>query len=133
MHASLWVLRLFPGHFKNFAFLAVGEVDVQSFEGQEHLQRQRQEIEETLKYCACYCHKRGLAATYEIAFGTDPVQEFTELASRVVSEYPNSVSKLIFVRTSMLTRWLHNLTPLILQRRLHLEDRQMVLVPMKIG
>jgi K+ transporter len=55
MHALLWVLRLFPGHFKNLVFLAVGEVDAQSFEGQEHLQRPRQQIEETLRYCTSYC------------------------------------------------------------------------------
>ncbi len=35
MHALLWVERLFPGHFKNMIFLAVGEVDAQSYEGQE--------------------------------------------------------------------------------------------------
>jgi len=136
MHTLLWVLRLFPSHFKNLVFLAVGEVDAQSFEGQEHLQRLRRQVEETLEYCTCYCHRHGIAATYSIAFGTDPVEEFTKLTDRIMSEYPNSVcfaSKLIFVHTSVLTRWLHNQTPLILQRRLHLADRQMVLVPMKIG
>jgi amino acid transporter len=136
MHALLWVLRLFPGNFQNFVFLAVGEVDAQSFEGQEHLRRLRQQVEETLRYCVCYCHRRGLAATYVIAFGTDPVEEFTKLSNRVMSEYPNSVafaSSLIFARANVLTRWLHNQTPLILQRRLHLADRHMVLVPMKIG
>ncbi|MBV8576019.1 MAG: APC family permease [Acetobacteraceae bacterium] len=136
MHVLQWVLRPFPGNFKNFVFLAVGEVDAQSFEGQEHLRRLREQIEETLKFCTNYCHNRGLAATYVIGFGTDPVEQFTKLTDQVMSEYPNSVcfaSKLIFSRTSVLTRWLHNQTPLILQRRLHLADRQMVLVPMKIG
>jgi K+ potassium transporter len=37
MHALLWVNRLFPGHFRNVIFLAVGEVDAQSYEGAEHL------------------------------------------------------------------------------------------------
>ena len=136
MHSILWVFRLFPKHFKNFLFLAVGEVDAQSFEGQEHLEKLRGEIEDSLTYCVRYCQGQGVAAGYSIAFGTDPVEQFTALSKKITDEYPNSVcfaSKLIFVHTSVLTRWLHNQTPLILQRRLHLDDRQMVLLPMKIG
>jgi len=48
MHALLWVNRLFPGHFKNFIFLAVGEVDAQSYDGAEHLERVRQTITASL-------------------------------------------------------------------------------------
>jgi hypothetical protein len=44
MHALVWVQRLFP-HYSNFIFLAVGEVDAQSYEGQQHLNRLQQTIE----------------------------------------------------------------------------------------
>src|ERR1700757_3677291 len=43
-HALVWVQRLFP-HYKNFIFLAVGEVDAQSCEGQPHLRRLQETIE----------------------------------------------------------------------------------------
>ncbi len=136
MHTMLWASRLFPNYFKNFIFLAVGEVDAQSFEGQENLERLRVAMEKSLGVCVAFCHRHGLAATYEIGFCTDPVEEFDRLAERVLEKYPNAVcfaTKLIFPRVNMLTKWLHNQTPLILQQRLHLAGRQMVLLPMKIG
>jgi hypothetical protein len=71
-----------------------------------------------------------------LRFCTDPVEEFTRLSERVLAKYPNAVcfaTKLIFPRVNMLTRWLHNQTPLILQQRLHLAGYQMVLLPMKVG
>jgi hypothetical protein len=135
MHVLEWVQRLFPGHFKNFIFLAVGEVDAQSYEGEEQLRVLRSKIEAALGYYTSYCHGRGLAAISYVAFGTDPVDEFSKLTQQVLREFPNSVcfaSKLIFSNVNLLTGWLHNETPLILQRRLHLADQQMMLVPMKV-
>jgi|SRR5450830_258270 len=136
MHALLWVQRLFPGHFKNFVFLAVGEVDAQSYEGQEQLQRLREVIEASLRYYVQSCNKHGLATDYRIAFGTNPVAEFAALAEKVMNEYPNSVcfaSKLVFARVNFLTAWLHNQTPQEIQQQLHLTGKHMVLLPMKVG
>jgi len=135
MHTLLWVPRLFPNHFKNYVFLAVGEVDAQSFEGHEQLDRLRVTMEKSLSICVAHCHRHGLAARFEIGFGTDPVEQFGKLAERVMKQYPNAVcfaTKLIFVRVNMLTRWLHNQTPLALQTKLHLSGHQMVLLPMRI-
>ena len=136
MHALLWVQRLFPGHFKNFAFLAVDEVDAQSYEGQEQLHRLRQTIEASLRYYAESCKRHDLATEYRVAFGTDPVAEFAALTEQVMNEYPNSVcfaSKLVFAKVNFLTAWLHNQTPLEIQQRLHLTGKHMVLLPMKVG
>ncbi len=136
MHALLSVLRLFPGHFRNFLFLAVGEVDAQSYAGPEKLQKLQETIEKSLHYYAGFCHRHGFAAEYRIAYGTDPLTEFTELARRTMDEYPNSIcfaSKLVFAHAGFLTAWLHNKTPLALQARLHLEGRQMIILPMRVN
>jgi hypothetical protein len=136
MHALLWVQRLFPGHFRNFIFLAVGEVDAQSFAGPEKMQKLREAIEKSLRYYTGFCHRHGLAAEYRMAFGTDPLTEFTKLTQQVMDEYPNSVcfaSKLIFPRSTLPTAWLHNKTPLAMQERLHLEGRQVIILPMKVN
>ena len=136
IHTLLWVLRLFPNHFKNFIFLAVGEVDVQSYNGQGALRTLRYTMENSLRYYVNYCHRHGLAAEYYVGFGIEPVEEFTKLADQVFEKYPNSVcfaAKLIFERVNFLTRWLHNRAPLDLQERLHLTGRQMVLLPMKVS
>ncbi|PTB19683.1 amino acid transporter [Trinickia symbiotica] len=135
MHALLWVQRLFPGHFRNFIFLAVGEVDAKAYEGEEHLDRLQREITQSLAYYVGQCQKHGLAAQQRAVFGTEPVQEFVSLAQQTMAEYPNSVcfaSKLIFKRVNFLTAWLHNRTPLEIQSRLHQEGRQMVLLPMNV-
>lgn len=41
--------------------------------------------------------------------------------------------KLIFKQVNILTRWLHNHTPLEIQTRLHQQGKQMVLLPMNVG
>jgi amino acid transporter len=135
MHALIWVQRLFP-HYRNFIFLAVGEVDAQSYEGQQHLRRLQETIEASLRYYVRYCHHNSFPAEARIAFGTDPGAEFIKLAEKTMNDYPNSVcfaSKLIFSRANFLTAWLHNETPLFIQRRLHIKGKQMVLLPMRVG
>jgi len=100
MHALLWVQRLFPGHFRNFVFLSIGEVDAQSYDGQGALRTLQYTIENSLRYYVNFCHGHGLAATSRIGFGTDPVEELSKLTEIVTQEFPNSVcfaSKLIFV------------------------------------
>ncbi|AJX35304.1 APC family permease [Burkholderia oklahomensis] len=136
MHALLWVNRLFPGHFRNVIFLAVGEVDAKSYDGEEHLERLRRTITSSLDYYVAHCRRHGIAADYRIAFGTHPIVEFMRLAEETMDEFPNSVcfaSKLIFRRVNFLTAWLHNQTPVELQARLHQQGRQMVLLPMNVG
>jgi len=136
MHALLWVIRLFPGQFRNFIFLGVGEVDSECFEGQQKLNALREALESSMRYYVAYCHRHGLAADYLISFGTNPLLDFEKLAEQAVNKYPSSVcfaSKLIFANGDFLTKWLHNQTPIALQEQLHLNGRQMVLLPMRIG
>jgi amino acid transporter len=136
MHALLWVQRLFHGHFKNFVFLSVGEVDAQSYDGQGALRTLQYEIENSLRYYVNFCHGHGLAATSYLAFGTDPVAELVKLTDQVNREFPTAVcfaSKLIFANENFFTRWLHNQTALAIQQRLHIIGQQMVILPMKVA
>jgi amino acid transporter len=135
MHALLWVQRLFPGHFKNFVFLSIGEVDAQSYDGKGALRTLQYTLENSLRYYVNFCHSHGLAATSHIGFGTDPVEELSKLTEIVAKDYPNNVcfaSKLIFEHDNLFTRWLHNETALSMQHRLHLKGMQMVILPMRV-
>jgi amino acid transporter len=135
MHTLLGVRRLFGEHFRNFIFLAVGEVDAKSYEAEGELRTLRYTIENSLRYCRNFCHAHGLAAASYYSFGTDPVAELAKLTTKVMDEFPNSVcfaGKLIFQHDNVLVRMLHNQTGLALQRRLHLEGRQMVILPIKV-
>jgi amino acid transporter len=133
MHSLLWVRRLFPDQFRNFIFVRSGEVDTQSFGGEERLRDMTRQVDETLDYFVSYCHAHGLAATSFKAFGTDTVSELSRLCERIIAEYPNAIvfaSKLIFENESWWVRMLHNQTALAMQRQLHLRGIQMVILPM---
>ncbi|MGI9025002.1 MAG: amino acid transporter, partial [Burkholderiaceae bacterium] len=98
----------------------------------EHL---RIEANVSLSYFVNFCHSHGLAAKSYLAFGTDAVEEIAELSDRVRTEFPGAIfltSKLITESENFMTRVLHNQAALALQRRLHLEGMQMVILPMKI-
>ena len=136
IHTIMWVLRLFPDHFKNFIFLSVGEVDTQSFDSNATIRSMQYKTENTLCYYASFCEAQGLQATWHMAYGTDPVQALDELTQKIYEEYPNSVcfaAKLIFSNDNFLVRLLHNQTALSLQRRLHRRGQQVVILPMKVS
>lgn len=135
MHTLLAVRRMFPGHFKNFVFISVGEVDSESYRGTEELAHMTADVEASLGEYERYCQRRGLSAASQAAYGTDAAQELARLAERLMETYPNAVffaSKLIFGRDNLFTRLLHNQTALAVQRRLHLKGIPMVILPMKV-
>jgi amino acid transporter len=135
MHTLLWVQRLFPHHFKNFVFLAAGEVDTECYDGKDSLSALQGKIENSLKYYISFCHSHDQAATSFQVFGCDPVDDLTRLTEKVAQQFPNCVffaSKLIFQHDNFFTRWLHNQTALTMQSRLHLRGMQMVILPMKV-
>ncbi|HPE74304.1 MAG TPA: amino acid permease, partial [Candidatus Competibacter sp.] len=62
MYALKWLNELFPGHFKNFVFISVGEVDAESYGGKGALRSLQYQIENSLRYYVNYCHYQGWAA-----------------------------------------------------------------------
>jgi amino acid transporter len=135
MHTILWVMRMFPDHFKNFIFLSAGVVDIESFQGQQTLETMKQQVSENTQYFVKYCQQYGLAAESYSVYGTDFVNQLVKLSEEVNVKYPNCIffaSKLIFDHDNWITRLLHNETPMLLQRRLHNEGHQMVILPMKL-
>lgn len=134
MHTLLNVIRLFPRHFKNFVFLSAGVVDVESFAGENTLINMQNDVNTNLQYFVDYCRQYGMSAEAYAAFGTDIVEELTKLAVKVGKKYSNSIffsSKLIFENDNFITRFLHNETPFALQRHLHMEGKELVILPMK--
>jgi amino acid transporter len=135
LHALLWVLRMFPGHFKNFMFVNARTVDSHAYGGEGALEQMREDAAQTLEYFVDFCQSHGMAAASYIGFGTDAVEEVTRMCEQISREYPNSIfftSKLIFASDNWFTRLLHNQAALAVQRRLHLEGLQMVILPMNV-
>lgn len=135
LHALLWVQRMFPDHFRNFIFVNARTVDSHSYGGSEDLKLLQMEANVSLTYFVNFCNSKGWAAKSYLAFGTDPIAEAVKLAQQVQAQFPNSIffaSKLVFERENWLIRLLHNEAALAIQRRLHLQGQQMVILPMKI-
>ena len=135
IHTLLWVQRLFPNHFKNFIFISAKAVDAQSYGGSEQIEKLKATLERALAFYVDYCHANGLASTARFSLGIDRVDELVKLAEEIQREYPASVfftSKLVFRNENWITRLLHNQTALALQRKLHLNGMQMVILPMQL-
>lgn len=135
IHTLLWVQRMFPDHFKNFVFINARTVDVRSYGGAEALEAAKKGAQETLDYFVNFCHSYGLAAKSYLAFGTDPVADYTHLSEKVAGDFSNCIffaSKLVFQDENWFTRLLHNQAALALQRRFHFKNMQLVILPMKL-
>jgi amino acid transporter len=135
IHTVLWVQRLFPNHFKNFIFISAKAVDAHSYGGTEQIAQLRETLERSLAFYVDYCHANGLASASRFSLGTDRVEELVKLAEGVQKDFPNCVfftSKLVFHSENWVTRLLHNQTALALQRHLHLNGMQMVILPMQL-
>jgi hypothetical protein len=135
LHALLWVMRMFPGHFRNIVFLSARTVDAHAYGGEGEIERLRAAANRTLDDFIAFCRSHGMPATARLGFGTDPVDTLTGMCRELSAEFPQAVfftSRLVFRRDNLLTRLLHNQAALAIQRRLHFDGLQMVILPMKI-
>ena len=136
LHTLLWVQRLFPGVFKNFVFLTVGEVDSETFAKEEIFKKHyRKDLHEIVEKYRLFCSEHGLPSDGLFSYGVDDNEELIKLAIQVQVDYPDCIffaSKLVFVDENWWSRLLHNNTSTFIQRQLHLRGMQMVILPMKI-
>ena len=135
IHTLLWIQRLFPGHFRNVHLIRAITVDARTVSKPERLAIQAKTASDARVQVQAFCAKFGLYFSYSIAYGTDPVEELTNLAIQAVSEFPDCVcfsNKLIFPPEKRLGEWLHNQTALGLQRRLQSEAIPLVIIPIKL-
>jgi amino acid transporter len=136
MHTLLWAQRMFPGHFKNFIFLSVGIVDVDSYESDKALAKMQTKVEKRLRYFVNYSHQNDLPAKSLCDYGTDPVEKLVVMADQIKEEYKNPIffaARVTLKNENWLMRLLHNETPVSLQRNLHLRGMQMVILPVLLG
>ena len=136
LHTVLHVPRMFGNTFKNFVFLEVGAVDAGNFKGAAEIEALRAHtIEEADKYVA-WAHSRGFGAAAFTSVGVDVMGEVVKLAHRAAEKFPNHVffaGQLLFTHETYLTRWLHNHTALVLQRRFYLANLPFVVLPIRVG
>lgn len=135
MNCLLEIKKLFPGIFKNFIFVTVGEVDSNTFREEKKWRDMRNKTKAILRKYKNYCNANGRFAKAYVGYDTDIVEKLSQLTERVTKDYPNAVffgTKFIFDNENIFTQILFNHVPYIMQRRLHVRGKNMVILPMKI-
>ena len=136
LHALLWVRRLFPDVFTNYIFLTSGEIDSEAMANDAIFKKDyRKDLHRIIEHYRYFCTKHKLASDGLFSYGINETEELIKLTDYIQQDYPDCIffaSKLVFVDENWWSRLLHNNTLNILQRELHLQGKQMVILPMKI-
>ncbi|MDD5224238.1 MAG: APC family permease [bacterium] len=136
IHTTLASFREFPGKFRNVVFLSVGAVDSGIFKGEEAVDKIQDRVRKELEKYVDLMSGQGVPSTYRLAVGTDVVSELEKLCLDVAREFPQVTyfaGQLVFHRERWYQPILHNETAFILQKRLHLAGRTVVIIPARVG
>jgi len=135
VHQLLQVQRLFPGLYKNYLFLSVGVIDSATMKGVEEVELTRRRTEDALKSYTALAQRLGFAADYRMSIGTEAVAESEKLCRQVGREFPRALffmGKLVFEKEAWYQRFLHNETAYQLQRRLHLDGLNAIVLTVRL-
>jgi len=135
LHTLLSIVRHFPGIYKNFIFISVGEVDSGSFKGTAEMDALQTSVKNDLEKYVKVTRIHGFPAEYRTEIATDVVDSVTELVEKTVREFPRSTvftGKLVFRHENPFQRILHNETAYAIQRRLQWEGIPSVIMPIRI-
>ena len=136
LHQILSIQKLFPYHFKNFVFVAVGLVDSGNFKGSNEIQRLEERIVNDLQRYADWCRAHGFQADYRYAMDTEVIPALENLCREVAHEFPRAIfftGKLIFKEEKFIQGLLHNETAHAIQRRLQFSGLQTVVLPIRVA
>ncbi|HXW10110.1 MAG TPA: APC family permease [Steroidobacteraceae bacterium] len=135
LHTVERVEALFPGHFQNFVFVSVGTVDSEAYGSEQSLRTLQYQTRAVLDALVNYAQCHGKGACWFDGYGADRLRELERLALEVRDQFPNSVyfaNRLVFEHDTWWTRWLHNQTPLAMQRLLNLHGLELVILPVML-
>jgi hypothetical protein len=135
IHSLLSVHRLFPGHFKNFVFVSVGVIDSDRFKGKAEIENLRGSAQADLDKYVQLSQRMGLYAESKLILGTDVIEGLERICDHVAQEWPKRVffmGQLAFEGETFWTRFLHNRTSFVLQRRLLFNGQQAVILPIRV-
>ncbi len=135
MNCLLSIKKTFPGIFKNFIFVTVGEFDSNTFSEEKKWREMRRKTKTMLRKYRNYCNANGRFAKAYVGYGTDVADKIEQLTDRVIKDYPNTTffgTKFVFDNDNVITQLLYNHISYTMLRRLHLKGRTMVILPMNL-
>ena len=134
MHVFFSVARSFPGLFRNFVFLSAGVVDSSRFKGAAEVTNLGEDLAAQLGRYVSFVRASGYFAEVRQEVGTDAIEIIDRLAAAVVRDFPNTTffaGKLVFREATFFSRFLHNQTAFLAQRRLVYHGIPMFVLPIR--
>jgi len=135
LHTLLHVPRMFGDTFRNYVFLQVGSVDAGNFKGADEIERLQTHTAAQAERYAHWARVHGYGAATFTSAGNDVIGEAMKLAYQASAQFQNRVffaGQLLFARETRITRWLHNHTVFILQRRFFIANLPFVILPIRL-
>ena len=134
LHVFFSVIRSFPGLFRNFVFLSAGVIDSSRFKGAAEVENLGRELGDQLKKYDSFAQSGGYYAEGRCEVGTDAIEIIDHLAAGVAKDFPNTTffaGKLVFREANTLTRFLHNQTAFLAQKRLVFHGHPVFILPIR--
>lgn len=135
IHTVLNAMRAFPGHYHNVVFVSVAVIDSGEFKGEDALAELKARTLSSLDEYVRLAHGLGLGAVGRMGVGTEVVEAAEAICLEVGREYPRTTffaGRLIFEDERWYQRFLHNETPMALQKRLQWLGKTMVTLPIRV-
>lgn len=136
MHTLIWSLTTFTNYFKNVVFISIGEIDVSLYGVEDKLNAMKRKLSKNIDYFAEYAQQQGLAVKTIIEYSTNPVDKLDEIVESQLADVHNPIffaSSFVWGKDSWYVQYLHNETAFAFQKRLHNNNYQMIIVPMKVN
>jgi uncharacterized membrane protein SirB2 len=134
-HATLTLLRMFPGHFKGVVFVSIAVVDSDTFKGADEVARLERRTNEALDAYRRFAATLGLPSAKAYSVGTEVAVEAEKLGTSLLSRYPKALfvaGQIIFEEDTAWNRLLHNETAFMIQRRLQHVGVPMIVLPVQL-
>lgn len=135
LHTLFNVIRLFGKEFRNFVFVEVGIFDAGNFKGIGEVDRLKAEVSKDLNRYVSFMQSQGLFAEGISSLGLDVMSEAEKIIPDILKRYPNAVffgGQLVFPKETFLTRWLHNYTVFVMQRKFYQQGIPFVILPIRV-
>ncbi len=136
IHTFLSINREFPGMYRNFIFVSVGEVDISSFKGADAVSSLESGTQQALDKYVDLARRMGFAAEARHELGTDIVETASRLVESVARRFPKSTvfaGQSVFRQSGMIHRLLHNETAFAIQQELRWRGITTVILPIRIN
>ena len=134
MHVFFNVIRSFPGMFRNFVFLSAGVIDTSRFKGAQEVVHLAQDLKAQLEKYVEFAKGHGFFAEARSEVGTDAITVLEHLAAGTAKDYPSAMffaGKLVFKEEDLISRFLHNQTSFLVQKKLVYQGLPMIILPIR--